>query len=509
MLTIKEFLNLDLVSWYKNLTESDIPTGRPIEFVSVNDLPLDDFIRKNEMVISIATPYVKNDSLMTEFIEGLVNAEASIFLLAIPNDDVISLSERNRKLAEEAGLPVLQIPWELRFADICEAVLNLLHVDYDAAVEEMKSLQTDILNSFLSGNKLETAVKIISDYLGCSVAITDNLDQLMAGTSKAINKNEIPLSVTGHLYGHLYIQVQNTQRKKDLLRHTLSPLLSLWFYKDELIEATQLMARDDLIWSLANGSNPDSESLQRTAKLMGLHLNRKYACIIGRISPNTRISEHYQKTWIESNINLIRDTFASTAKYLGREAMITHRKNAIVAYIEVIPSAGKKQIIRFLDTLESNLSLTSRNLAFFWGVSEIRDEPTDFRNYYLHAKLAADLCTNDTRFIKRFFYENTLIYNMMSTLSSNEDFLQKTYDILTPIIEYDKTKSINLMETLRVYLSCKNISETARRLSRHRQTLLYQLEKIEDLTGLSLKDNDELFLLEVCLRLQMDFSSVE
>ena len=111
--------------------------------------------------------------------------------------------------------------------------------------------------------------------------------------------------------------------------------------------------------------------------------------------------------------------------------------------------------------------------------------------------------------MKRFFYENTLIYNMMSTLSSNEDFLQNTYNILEPIVEYDKTKSTKLMDTLRVYLSCKNISETARKLSRHRQTLLYQLEKIEDLTGLSLKDNDELFLLEVCMRLQMDFSSVE
>lgn len=58
MLTINDFLKLDLIPWYKNLTDADIPNDRPIEFVSVNDLPLDDFIRKNEMVISIATPYV-------------------------------------------------------------------------------------------------------------------------------------------------------------------------------------------------------------------------------------------------------------------------------------------------------------------------------------------------------------------------------------------------------------------------------------------------------------------
>ncbi|MFR1366047.1 helix-turn-helix domain-containing protein, partial [Lentihominibacter sp.] len=45
------------------------------------------------------------------------------------------------------------------------------------------------------------------------------------------------------------------------------------------------------------------------------------------------------------------------------------------------------------------------------------------------------------------------------------------------------------------------------RLGRHRQSLLYQLDKIEDLTGLSLKNSDELFLLEVCVRLHVDLSS--
>ena len=93
----------------------------------------------------------------------------------------------------------------------------------------------------------------------------------------------------------------------------------------------------------------------------------------------------------------------------------------------------------------------------------------------------------------------------MSILSSDEDFMKYAYDIIAPVIEYDKTKSVKLIDTLRVFLSCKNISKTARILNRHRQTLLYQLEKIEDLTGMSLKNNDEVFLLETSMRLQVPF----
>lgn len=58
-----------------------------------------------------------------------------------------------------------------------------------------------------------------------------------------------------------------------------------------------------------------------------------------------------------------------------------------------------------------------------------------------------------------------------------------------------------------MYLATKNIAKTSRILGRHRQTLLYQLQKIEELTGLSLKDPDERFLLEVCMRLHVEFHS--
>ena len=506
MFSINDFLGLDLITWYKNLTDSDIPAERPIEYVSVNDLPLDDFIRKNEMVISIATPYVKDECLMHEFIQGLINAEASIFLLAIPGDEM-SLSENNRRLAEKGGLPILLIPWDVRFADIFETVLGFLHQDYNNAVKKVEGLQEDMLKSFLNGTDLKAASQIISKYLDCKVSITDCSGNALDDAPRAADMTSIPLKSNGHLYGHIHINTVTTQELLDLLSHTLSPLLSLWFYRDEIIERTQSMAKEDLIWMLANGSDPGSEKVTRTAKLMGMNLNRTYACIVGRVHLEDNPSNDWQEKWMDSNINTVRNTFIKTAASLGKDAMMTHHNNAIITYLEISPASGKTQISKFLDIAEEQLKKTSKKLIFSWGISEIKEGPTDYRNYYLHAKLAEELCTANFRYNKRYYYENTLIYNMMSTLSSDENFMKITYDILTPILQYDKTKRTKLMETLRVYLTCKNISEVARRLGRHRQSLLYQLDKIEDLTGLSLKNSDELFLLEVCVRLHVDLSS--
>lgn len=504
VLTIGDILTLELLPWYKNLTNMLLPKNRPIEYVSVNDLPLDDFIRTNEMVISIATPYIEDTVKMEEFISGLIDAKASLFLLATPSNSIV-LSDRCIKLAENGKLPILMIPWEVRFADICETVLERLHEDYNESIEITKKVQRDILNGFLSGMDIRGAAEILSKGLNSNVSITDSEGNVIGGSSTISYGTRIALESNGHLYGNLFIDCLKTQKWIDLIRHTLAPVLSLWFYREEIIETTQSMAKDELIWSLANGKDPNSEKIQRTAKLMHLHLNRTYVCIVGRMQLEGKMSNEWQKNWLDTNITSIKNAFEKYAERLGKKIMVTHNNNIIITYLEVSNSGGKDQVSKFLGMIETHFKSVFKKLYFSWGISEIKEGSTDYRNYYLHAKLAEELCSNDMRLTKRYYFENTLIYNMMSILSSDEDFMKYAYDIIAPVIEYDKTKSVKLIDTLRVFLSCKNISKTARILNRHRQTLLYQLEKIEDLTGMSLKNNDEVFLLETSMRLQVPF----
>ncbi|MGI6110355.1 MAG: helix-turn-helix domain-containing protein [Eubacteriaceae bacterium] len=55
---------------------------------------------------------------------------------------------------------------------------------------------------------------------------------------------------------------------------------------------------------------------------------------------------------------------------------------------------------------------------------------------------------------------------------------------------------------MKVYLDChQNIAETVRRLHVHRNTFLYQLERIREITAMDLQDADTAFLLSFVLRL--------
>ena len=62
--------------------------------------------------------------------------------------------------------------------------------------------------------------------------------------------------------------------------------------------------------------------------------------------------------------------------------------------------------------------------------------------------------------------------------------------LIEPLKAYDsKRRNSDLIRTLRVYFASNaNQSEAADKLFLHRNSLLYRLERIQELTGLNLKD---------------------
>ncbi|WAT80065.1 PucR family transcriptional regulator [Bacillus safensis] len=78
---------------------------------------------------------------------------------------------------------------------------------------------------------------------------------------------------------------------------------------------------------------------------------------------------------------------------------------------------------------------------------------------------------------------------------------------LHPLSEASRVDQ-SLLHTLSVYLETHcHISETAKRLSIHRNTVIYRLEKCEELLRISLKDPDATLRLRLAFRIQMFLSS--
>lgn len=500
MFTIRDCLDFDFIPWKENLLHVEGNLDRVIDYVSVNDLPLDDFIRKNEAVIAIATPYVNQPALMFEFIKGLVEAQASVFLLSIPSDSMV-LDEKSRKYAEVHGLSVYLIPWNVRFADIIENVLDNIHYLYEKDLESFKEIQNKLLESFLKNEDINKALDIISKELSCQIALTYSNGDLVGKRKISGNMKRFSLDADAKPYGYLYYTKEMTDKSTTMLKNTLSPLLSLWFYREELIETTHRIAKDDFIWNLASGADAGDSEILRTARLMNFKLKRHYCCIVARLDLEGNYSDKSKLHWIESNIVAIQSEIIKIAETSHYTIMITHHENQLIIYFENQPGYTKQAINRFLSSIESKAEQENSSIRFSWGVSEIKEEKTDYKNYYIHANLASELCSYEPQRSNRYFYESSLVYTIISDLFDDDEFFDDTLDILNPVIDYGHQKNNDIIDTLKVFLQTRSVAETSRVLNKHRQTVLYQLNKIEELTDMSLKNPDDLYLLETCVRL--------
>lgn len=99
-------------------------------------------------------------------------------------------------------------------------------------------------------------------------------------------------------------------------------------------------------------------------------------------------------------------------------------------------------------------------------------------------------------------YNSLGIYRLLAQLETQPMVMQFCHQIIGPLVEYDRNHNSNLVQTIESYFEHHgNISQTAESLFIHRNTLLYRLERIQELTGQSLEQSDMRLALHLSLKL--------
>jgi purine catabolism regulator len=95
------------------------------------------------------------------------------------------------------------------------------------------------------------------------------------------------------------------------------------------------------------------------------------------------------------------------------------------------------------------------------------------------------------------------LYHLLGHLRYSDELLTFFGQTLEPLIQYDATHDTELTRTLEAFFAHHgNVSQTAEYLFLHRNSLLYRLERIEEITDLDLDDADDRFALQLALKLR-------
>jgi len=421
------------------------------------------------------------------------------------------LSKKILDYIHENKFPVYLIPWNHRFADILEFVINNINSSNIQERKFYEQIEKQLIDAYLKNEDFSAAITILENIFKVSFGIYDinfkpKKENSLVATGDILLAQSIEIRNESHLYGYLYTQSENLRDKNAFAfvqRFIIQPLI-LWFSREEIIQISKQAEKDDFIWSLAKGIEKADEKTNRKAVLLGFDLSIPYICIVGKLYLTNEIKD--ENSWINFNINSIKEEILYIGKHNKRKVFLTYQQDLLIIYLENKHEDSHVFLNIFLDKIEAQVHKIFPFILFSWGVSEITSKPTDFPQYFNHAKLSVTLCQKDLIFNHRNFYEKTIIFSILSNLSSDEMIYSSAYNIISPVKEYDEKRGTSLLNTLWIYIKAKHISETSRILHLHRQSIIYQLNKVEQLTDLSLKNNNDLFLLEICMRLFFDFS---
>ena len=136
------------------------------------------------------------------------------------------------------------------------------------------------------------------------------------------------------------------------------------------------------------------------------------------------------------------------------------------------------------------------------GLGQVAREVSGWRSSYRDARQALDLA-------RRLQTETPLyigdlgVYQLILNLSDTEmlkDFCQQT---LGSLLEYDQRQSADLIKTLEAFFNCHgNLSQTAEQLIVHRNTLLYRMNRINEIAGIDLDRPETRLALHLALTIR-------
>ncbi|TGB02823.1 PucR family transcriptional regulator [Halobacillus salinus] len=538
---VSDIMNLPILQRAKPLTKA---YDNEVEWVSVIEAPVEHFVRNREFVLSTGVGCEENTQALIRYVQDVVDSGASALAFATGRH-LYKIPDQVIQIAESHHLVLLELPWEIRFGEVLQDVLRMITKAKEGEQQKADRIRQELINCVLNGEGLQEITSILFKETKIPVAISDDHKQVRAnysfdghlidvlnGKEKGdvslievhplsehplfhfIEKYEIgpstcfQLTITSNQkkQGYLLFQPQSedelTWFALTVLEHGLTAC-ALYFVKENAIEMTEIRLKDNFLLELARKDLPIDQS---KAHLLGYDLEKNYLCLVGQINPaeNTSAwskSSDGQTSSMHSRNYYVQKEITRAGEVLRNNVMATFDGDEVIVFMEGNTTTYEEEANQFLDLVERRLHDLLAGYSIEWGVSSLVEERFLFHERYKEASMARRIGRQQTE-SSRTFYHHTRMNRLLMALSTKEEIDQIIEETLTLLIEYDEKRQTDLIHTFMIYNKHNsNVSKAARELNLHRQSLLHRLRNIEQLTGLSLLNADDLFLLELCVRL--------
>ncbi len=410
--------------------------------------------------------------------------------------------------AEEASLPLLALPGDCDMREVDREVARLIS-DYEAQLERRGAQLYNLLTkNSLEGIGPSGLLKIIEDRTGQNVAYyaANGELRLLLGQGQgkvalqalrpngrgdsSLLKQQIwvePVGTEGYPSGYLALAGGRLDAWDQIAAAQGAAALALELAKEQAVQAAEERLRGDFLSAILTGPPADPAALIQRGQELGYDLKQPYVALLCSLKD-------------ASNAVLSR-ILSSVQNELARRSIaapLLRRENAILCMLP-FDSSGATRLRDLAEDIRERLTTDYPGIMVALGTPA--QSLTDWTNTLREAEQALSLGKQIFGSERVLAFSDLGVYRLLVLLRDAPEMWSFYRETLAELVKYDQQTRGELIKTLEEYFkNLGNLRATSEALHVHRNTLLYRIERIEQISGMDLNNAEEHFALWLALQ---------
>ncbi|GCE24793.1 CdaR family transcriptional regulator [Dictyobacter alpinus] len=488
-------------------------------------LPAFESVQGGELALLTLAQLRRLDETLPHLLKSLYQAGVAVVAVAAPSEE--ALSAEAREFADQMHLPLILLPLNALLEEIEREVITFVVSFRGETERKATEIASQLMQLSLQGAGIQGVCEHLATNRGKWVVIQDadqhvrfqaapaNLSPLILPsplTDEQLRRQGLvrvvePIPSSRHEIAG-YLSLIGNESDFDYLERIIlgqaTPIIAIEFARErdrtEVESRYQVEAFTDVI----QGHYQQPEEMMARARLLGYDLTTPQTVVVFEISPeehdfsasglyaqwSKRVREELLREWSGCWVqNEARRVIAILPLPAFDDQAETEREHENSLY---------SRLERVVFRISSQKSNGTGHPIYSCGIGRIarglQGLPLSFRE----AQQALEIG-------RRLFGEGNLhsfarlgIYRLLFHLNGHSELDDFYYETLGPLLNNDST----YVETLEGFFRCNgNLSEMARTMHFHRNSLLYRINRIEALLGRSLEDPELRLALQIALKI--------
>ena len=525
--TVRQILGLPALKEARLLAGEEGLDHR-VSSVTVGEVPdIADWLSGGEMVLSTMFAVKGDVDRQREFCKRVMMADAAAlfvkttrFVEGMPSD-VIDLANKRK-------FPIIEVPQGLRWTRLMQDATEVIINRQASQLEQSQSVHRSLLGVVIRGGDWKDLADEASNLLDRPVVILDtSLEVIAASGGRSLHASDLdgyleasgarealvamaggqtpvrlqregspsmfvlPIVASHKRLGYVcaLTEAEELSATEILVLEHSATIAALQMAQDRVRFETEVRLKGDFVDDVINGSATSDDSLLRRGAFLGCDLSQGATVLLlgvdefdGLVTRKGLDQEELDKA--------VQQFFTRCSRFVSAaelSSLVSLKSGHVVIFVCGKTARDAGAMRRLATTLQS-LGEPAGGLSVSAGIGAFAADANLMDRGYQEALVALKVARKLGGPGSLLHFNDVGTYRLLLDIwERNPDEIRRLYEeTIGKVDQYDTQNGTQLTHTLSVFFrNNENLTQTATDLFAHRHTIRYRLEKIGELTGLS------------------------